>query len=1117
MLLGRASGAVSVLALVRDRDSDASATVGPGTAAGGLALLPYEVAASSLGAGPVAALAPPVAPSSSIALVAHADTGATVWDLRREAAVARAPRAGAAAVAWAAADGSLFATGHADGAVVLWRPPKGAPAPSATRAPPALAPAAVLSLALAGARARPLRGLWLAPPGVLAWGGRGEDNPMELTVIDPAAELAALAPASAPALRRALPWFGAVRAVALIPPSPHCPAARPLVLAESGSLMAYGGGDGAPAPLATPLAALPATTAAAAAPAADEAGRRDGHDTALLHCCTPESAAAAGAARLGARAPAPQWRGLVGAPPPGPHLPPPTRLLFTGHEDGRLRVWDSGGHPPTLLDASPWAGAPRRPRAATAVAARPAAGLAITGHERGGVCVHQFCAAARVVAAADVELPAVGGAATLAPAPPPPDGGSPQPPGWQLVLTAAPAAAASPAVTALALAPCEGLAAAGDAGGAVVCLDLATPRVAWRVAVAGSAAVVALEFVAEPVAAGSLRRSRLVLLAALADGALAALDAAAGTLLARAVATPTLAGLAPCLVPLTAAGAAAALPAPPLALAWAGRADASDAPPPAVVEDGEDGGGDASVPPTPAADAPPPPPPPPPAADGAHLVAPSTPAFARRTASRDSDGWEVGPPRPTGSARASRRTPTTDARALDAPPPPGDGAASPAASRRSTVDLAGSRVASPEPEPERARAATADPASPAPAPSPPTSEDEGELLTAALTALKEQKRGRGRRASSVAASPDGTSPRRGGDPPGLPPGLPAPEGAPEATGIALVAASGAVVVDLAAWLAAAAAAAEAGAPAPAPLPVLSKAAIPAPPLAAWTVTSPGGGPGLAIVAGGALHVFALPSLARLSPAPPPTLDAALGFPWPAGATLAAGAADGVLLLFGGGGEVARVGVLAASPAPPPLPPLASELRRTAEPAAVPTAPPAPRQSTTSYFGAALLATAAAAAGGGLVESLASAADRLRGARGGPSRGAPSLAAVFMRRKSDADEAGDGEDGVRAALFGVARAAAPSSSSRPVPPLPRPHVGTRTADEIRAAYGRPLPSRARPDAAVAALAETRAALAARGERLDGLAVATDALAADAAGFEAAAKALRDRAGRKWWHL
>jgi hypothetical protein len=125
--------------------------------------------------------------------------------------------------------------------------------------------------------------------------------------------------------------------------------------------------------------------------------------------------------------------------------------------------------------------------------------------------------------------------------------------------------------------------------------------------------------------------------------------------------------------------------------------------------------------------------------------------------------------------------------------------------------------------------------------------------------------------------------------------------------------------------------------------------------------------------------------------------------------------------------------------------------------------------------------------------------------------------VFLRRTSDADEAGEGgsADGGGDDRAAAARqelfARAPAPDRRP--------PGTRTADEIRAAYGRPLPSRAsRASAATAAsLADTRDALAARGERLEGLAVATDALSADAAGFEVAARAIRERAERKWWKI
>ena len=388
-LLGRASGAVSVLVLTQDASScdDGIPVSNPSTPARGVCLARYEIPAPATGAGAVTSLLPPSSVSSSTIAITHEHSGVTVWDVRREAATARAARGGdcsTTAAAWAAPDGSLLATGHDDGVVCLWRVPSHPPRRAGV--PSNLAPIASLSLASrGGGPPTPIRGIWLAAPdAALVWGGRGGDEPAELTAFDPAAEARTAAAdgdagtPTPPHSGRPLPWFGALRSVALLPPvrgQATVPTCRAVALGDGGSLTVYSLRDGAPSPLAPPLAALPLATAAALAAAPPDSVRREGHDTALLHACTPAAAAVAAAARATVRAPPPLWRDLVGPPPPPP---PPTedactRLLITGHDDGRLRVWDAGAAgAPALIDVSPWAGgAGGRARARSRPSPRP--------------------------------------------------------------------------------------------------------------------------------------------------------------------------------------------------------------------------------------------------------------------------------------------------------------------------------------------------------------------------------------------------------------------------------------------------------------------------------------------------------------------------------------------------------------------------------------------------------------------------------------------------------------------------------------------------------------------------------------------------------------------------
>ena len=978
-----------------------------------------------------------------------------------------------------------------------------------------------------------------------------------MTVFDPTAEARTAAAGGAagtpkpPHSARALPWFGALKSVTLLPPvrgQTAVPTCRAVALGDGGSLTVYSLRDGAPSPLAPPLAALPLATAAALAAAPPDSVRREGHDTALLHACTPAAAAVAAAARAAVRAPPPPplWRDLVGPPPPPP---PPTaaactRLLITGHDDGRLRVWDAGAAgAPALLDASPWAGgAGGRARAVTALAASPAAGLAVAGHDRGSVTVHQFCAVERGVAVVEV-------GSDGAPPPPAPAAATRHPPGWQHVLTVAPAGPDAASISAVALAPCAGLVAVGDAGGGVTCIDVATTRVAWRACVA-TTRVASLCFAAldaRPRAAASSSSGiqshlpRLVLLAATDDG-VSVLEAGTGARAGRGASSPS----PPLtLIPLTPTSLAR-LPEAPLLLPWAGVPDAADAPPPgAAGTTPVDTPAASPAPSRPASGAHLPPGRPSitiPAAtprqssrlslDSAHLVAPSPPPSARASdppptavfaspsspdpPRRDSGEWEVGLPRRASEGRLSGRV----CEAALPPPSPGplEAWVGGVAGRADAEDGAAAEVVPPPPADESRGAsptprATAgdegeDGAS--------ATDDDGELLSAALAAAATQTKSE-RRCARV-LSPRRTASARASLSPPPPPPLQlepttlAPAGVDAATTVAVVGGGGIALFDAAALVC--------GPDAP-PAPPSTRLPLDAsPPLLAWPVETPAGRAGVAVVtAGGEVAVFALPSLAEAGDSTP--LSNLLGHHWrpPLHGSPGAGGADGALILLGGGGEVTRVGVLASTIVPPPPPPTARVAVTTPAP---PLPPPAPRADVAAAadappkplasLGKALLATAREAAAAAHRVAVAAAPTA-----GGPSN--VSLTSIFLRRTSDAEEPGGGEleEGGDAA----ARAELFSSSAGVTDRRP----STRTAEEIRSAYGRPLPARARaagrPAAAASsltdALAGARAALALRGERLEGLAAATDALSADAAGFEAAAKALRERAEKKWWQL
>lgn len=300
----------------------------------------------------------------------------------------------------------------------------------------------------------------------------------------------------------------------------------------------------------------------------------------------------------------------------------------------------------------------------------------------------------------------------------------------------------------------------------------------------------------------------------------------------------------------------------------------------------------------------------------------------------------------------------------------------------------------------------------------------------------------------------------------------------------------------------------------------------APARLAWTFTAPGTStPSLALLGGdGRLRALALPTLTPLPPAAGVGLGPALGLGGgggrSAGPLLGAGsAADGSALLVGAAGEWVRVGLSevveeaargapvqagaeapgVSAPPPPPPPP--------AQPARAPPSTPSTllpsiiRDAATGVLG-----TLAAAAGAGAAPAHHHPLPRLEAVLGGPR-----LVAVM------AESPPEGE-------AGAARAALLAGASRPAGRGGAP--GPRSAADIRAAYGRPLPgeagSRAGAGSAAGAvssvLGEAAAALGRRGDALAALAFRTEGIAEDAAGFESMAREIRRREeGKKWWQL
>ena len=413
LLVGRADGAV------------AAARVACGGGGGAtLAWTGYELSpATDFGgaAGPVTALALGKAAAGARAgagarillLAAHARAGATAWDLSGSAPLACLASPDVSALAWLT-PGLAFVTGHTDGRVRGWGVPAARRAGGAACAagPPATAHPlwTLLRDAPPAGGFGPVRGLHPVhppPPGTPAalavWGsaegeegeeeGKGEEEGEGGTGTGaPGPRPRASPPASPPAggvalllsgdlssptpliTTQAAPWFGPVRGVLVCGDAAAGAPPALLVLSSGGLVTAHDPASGlSPAPVGLPSQALPQVTVAVLC---GGGGREVSGGYARASAARGVNPASAGW-RVPLAAWRAGWRGPPApAPAPAPALParpgppPPSGLdaiLFTGHVDGRLRVWTAPPAPsapgpacrwsgPVLLDASPWGG-----------------------------------------------------------------------------------------------------------------------------------------------------------------------------------------------------------------------------------------------------------------------------------------------------------------------------------------------------------------------------------------------------------------------------------------------------------------------------------------------------------------------------------------------------------------------------------------------------------------------------------------------------------------------------------------------------------------------------------------------------------------------------------------
>lgn len=140
-------------------------------------------------------------------------------------------------------------------------------------------------------------------------------------------------------------------------------------------------------------------------------------------------------------------------------------LLFTGHRDGRVRVWDAVAQVPSLLTTVPSAGAATREerlRAITALEVCPVSGILAVGHAGGDVRVYQFSDKPQAVRRATLDESLV-----------PYDTLVPQPAGFQYILKYN---AHATDITALSLPTQLAACCIGDSSGILSFLDLMNPQ-----------------------------------------------------------------------------------------------------------------------------------------------------------------------------------------------------------------------------------------------------------------------------------------------------------------------------------------------------------------------------------------------------------------------------------------------------------------------------------------------------------------------------------------------------------------------------------------------------------------------------------------------------------------
>ena len=261
---------------------------------------------------------------------------------------------------------------------------------------------------------------------LLVCGGQGAGEPDMLTLLP-------MAPQS-PGQERghSIPWFGTIEGFALVPAAVGRGALahvcdRPealMILTEGGQLVVHDLRTWQPTPLTLPFMELPPITASRLVPtvslslllesgaalpspgSVEAAAAAAIHGSGVQHALTLDKVSAcsrrlgSGGAAAGGGSSGDAWPFVGGEPPAGASRRGdplrasagrhPSSLYFTGHRDGRVRVWDATSQAPLLLYTIPASAGQERLRQVTAVDICPFSGLVMVGHQGGDVRIYQF-------------------------------------------------------------------------------------------------------------------------------------------------------------------------------------------------------------------------------------------------------------------------------------------------------------------------------------------------------------------------------------------------------------------------------------------------------------------------------------------------------------------------------------------------------------------------------------------------------------------------------------------------------------------------------------------------------------------------------------------------------